>query len=508
MQLRDYQHKLIDDLRESIRRGARAPLMQASTGLGKTIISSGMIRSAVEKGNRVLFIAPRRQLVWQTSEKLTAFGVPHGIIMAGEQPSMSPQVQVASVQTLYSRCFVDGEAVRSSIYGRGMPLPEADLVVIDEAHAVFGEMSKKILAEYPQAIKIGMTATPCRADGRGLGEIYDDIVCGPSTRWAMDNGYLAELRYFGPSEWDMTGIKIQAGDYHKGQLSERVNKAKLVGDVVENWTRIAPDKKTVVFAVDRKHAKALQTEFLRWGIAAEYIDGNTPQDERQQIFQRMESGRSMVLCSVAVVDMGWDAPWAECGVLARPTKSLARFLQAVGRILRPMEGKDHATLIDHTGAVRELGFVDDDFQWTLDGVEKREAKDPERKVKEKTVVECPKCKAEFRPGPECPNCGADMTAHSQRAIDSVRAELQEIERAAAKKAVKEMTLEQKGRFLSELLGYATKKGYKDGWAVHAYKEKTGVLPWPVWPQAPREPGPETMGWITHLNIKRAKRRAA
>lgn len=304
--LRDYQVEAVNDLRRHVAQGHRAPLLQMATGLGKTIVACSAIHSAVEKGKSVLVLAPRRQLVFQTSEKLDLFGVEHGVIMSGEIPSLMPQVQIASVNTLYRRCFEDGEAVQSSFYGKGMPLPPADLVVIDEAHANFSNMAQSIIAEYPDAVKIGMTATPCRADGRGLGEVYDAVVTGPSVNWAVERGWLSPLRYFGPSEWDLTGVKVQAGDYHQGQLSKAVNKPKLVGDVVENWERIAPERTTVVFAVDRRHARALHDAFTKAGHFSEYIDGQTDNEERHDIFARLESGKSRVLCSVAVVDMGWD----------------------------------------------------------------------------------------------------------------------------------------------------------------------------------------------------------
>lgn len=504
-QLRDYQHQAIADLRRSIAGGARAPLLQAGTGLGKTIISSEMIRSAVAKGRRCLFLVPRRQLAWQTIEKLTAFGVEHGILMAGERPSLMPNVQVASVQTLYSRCFEDGEPVTQEWGGRGMPLPKADLVVIDEAHANCSSMARKILAQYPDAIHVGMTATPSRSNGKGLGHIYDAIVQGPSVRWAMDNGYLCELRYYGPSEWDMSGVKIQDGDYNQKQLGEAVNQPKLVGDVVRNWERIAPERTTVVFAVDRKHARALHEAFNGAGHVAEYIDGQTDNDERHAIFERLESGQSRVLCSVAVVDMGWDAPWAECAVLARPTKSLARYLQAVGRILRPAPGKESAVLIDHTGAVRNLGFVDDPFQWTLDGATPSE-QSKEKAPAEATTVTCPGCSRVIKPGPVCPECGHEMKAESKRAIEAKEAELQEIQRKEQAKERREWSLDEKRRFFGELRGIARSRGYRDGWAVHAYQQRIGALPWPVYKAPAMEPSEDTINYAKHLQIKRAKAR--
>ena len=506
--LREYQVQAVQDLRTAVANGCRAPLLQMATGLGKTIVACEAIRSAVAKGKRALVLVPRRQLAYQTAEKLESFDVPHGIIMSGESPSIMPDVQIASVQTLYRRCFEDGEPVQSSFYGKGMPLPPADLIVIDESHANCSSMAKQILAQYPSAIRIGMTATPCRSDGKGLGEIHDTIVSGPSVRWAMDNGYLSELRYFGPSEWDVSEVKVTAGDYNQKQLGQAVNQPKLVGDVVENWERIAPDRTTVVFAVDRKHARALHEAFSEAGHVAEYIDGQTDNDDRHGIFERLESGQSRVLCSVAVVDMGWDMPAASCAILARPTKSLARYLQAVGRILRPAPNKPNAILIDHTGAVRELGFVDDEFQWTLDGSDKAERKSTDGGPADVTTVTCPQCKTVIKPAPQCPECGCEMKAQSKRAIEAKQAELEEIARKESDKTRREWSMDEKRRFFGELRGIAQARGYKDGWCVNAYKERIGALPWPVYKAPAIEPSEDTVKWAKHLQIKKAKAREA
>lgn len=504
--LREYQHQAIDDLRAVARRGRKAPLLQMATGLGKTVVACEMIRSAVDKGKRALVLVPRRQLVYQTSEKLDAFDVPHGIIMSGERPSMMPDVQIASVHTLYRRCFENDEPVLSSFTGKGMRLPPADVLVIDEAHANFSHMAKSIIHQYPDAVKIGMTATPCRTDGRGLGEIYDSIASGPSVRWAMDNGFLSELRYFGPSDWDLSEVQIQAGDYNQKQLAKAVNQPTLVGDVVRNWERIAPDRTTVVFAVDRKHARALHEAFNGRGHTAEYIDGQTDNDERHEIFHRLESGESRVLCSVAVVDMGWDMPAASCAVLARPTKSLARYLQAVGRILRPAPGKEDAILIDHTGAVKELGFVDDPFQWSLEGVKGKDRSSTSNDPTDEVTLTCPGCKAVIKPAPKCPECGRELKSESKRAVEAKEAELQEIERSEQNRNRREWSMDDKRRFFGELRGAAKKFGYKEGWAVHAYKDRIGALPWPVYEAPALEPSEDTMGWVKHLRIKRAKRK--
>ena len=180
--------------------------------------------------------------------------------------------------------------------------------------------------------------------------------------------------------------------------------------------------------------------------------------------------------------------------------------QAAGRILRPAPGKHDAILIDHTGAVRELGFVDDDFQWSLDGAGWAESKTTDGGAADVTTVTCPGCKRLIRPAPQCPECGREMKSESKRAIKAKEAELEEIQRREKDRERREWSMEEKRRFFGELRGIARAKGYKDGWAVHAYQERIGSLPWPVYKAPAMEPSEDTTNWAKHLQIRKAKAR--
>lgn len=492
---RPYQLKAIADLRASVASGKRAPVLVMPCGMGKTIVAANLILGAVDKGRKVLFLAPRRELVFQTSEKLTALAIPHGIMMAGERPSMMPDVQVASVQTLFARYFRDHD---DGAFAR--ELPPADLIVVDEAHSNMSAMTTRILAAYPNAVRIGLTATPARSDGRGLGEHYDDMVFGPSVADGTDMGMLVPLRYFGANKADLSKVRMQAGDYHQADLGEAMNKPKLVGDVVQNWLRLCPDRLTVVFAVNRAHAKALQDEFTHAGVSAGYIDGETPNDERHEIFAAMVAGEMRVLCSVDVVSMGWDMPQASCGIIARPTKSIARYLQAVGRIMRIHPSKSDAWVIDHAGAVDELGFADDPQPWSLDGASKiQERKAAEKK--EPKPIECHKCHRVFKPAKTCPGCGHDMGGRAAKAIEAHQAELQEIDRKT--REPKKATMADKQAWWSGFLHMARERGKSDKWVLAQYKSKFGV-----WPRGltdtPVQPMPEVVSWEASQRIRWAK----
>ena len=505
MQLRPYQLTAIDDLRHSVAAGSRSPLLVMPTGSGKTLVAASLIRSAAGKGKQALFVAPRRELVYQTADKLAALDVPHGIIMAGEQAALMPAVQIACVPTLYRRCFRDGEPVQASMFGRGFPLPSADLVVVDEAHANLSRMASQILAAYPGAVKIGMTATPARSDGRGLGELYDDLVTGPSVAELTAAGYLVPARYYGATTADLSAVRTQAGDYHRGDLGEAMNQPKLVGDVVENWLRICPERQTVVFAVNRAHALALHHEFEQAGVTSGYVDGETPAEDRKSVLHAIESGAIRVLCSVDVLSYGWDCPAASCAVIARPTKSIARYLQVAGRVLRPYPGKQDCIVIDHAGVVDSLGFVDAEQPWSLDGKSKiQDRKQSQRK--EPNPIACPSCKLTIKPAPTCPGCGQDLAHQLAKAIEAHEAELYEIDRKTKQATAREWSAEQKVRFYAELLGICAERGYKQGFAARQYRERFGV--WPARKVQPAPPSEATRSWIRHRMIRYAKSREA
>lgn len=491
--LRAYQTQAIETLRQRIASGHKRILLTLPTGAGKTVVAAEIIRRGVERQKRSLFLAPRRELVYQTSDKLSDIAVPHGILMSGEFQNRNTPVQIASLDTYHARVC------------RGKwPRPNAEIVIVDEAHAQFGAKARAVLENYPDAVVIGMTATPARSDGRGLGEVYDTLVEGPSVAELTADGYLVPVRYFAPSQADLQGVKIMAGDYHQGQLSERMSDPTLIGDVIENWQRICPDRRTVVFAVDRAHAMALHSAFHAQGVAVEYIDGNTDNDERKAILRRIRSGESRVICSVDVLSYGWDEPSVSCGIIARPTKSIARYLQAAGRILRPHADKTDAILIDHSGVVADLGFVADDQPWSLAGDERIQDRKTSEERAEPKPMTCPGCKAEFKPAPSCPECGMDLRQQRERLIKSHEAELVEI--AAERERKNRPKFANRTETYGMLLGFVRERNMSDGWAAHSYREIYGDWPRRARNTPPLTPSDEVRGWCKSKLIRFAKRR--
>jgi superfamily II DNA or RNA helicase len=356
--LRDYQTTAVDHVELCIERGLRKILLVAPTGSGKTVIAGEIIRRHRAKLKSALFIAHRREIVAQTSDKLNDIDVAHGIIMAGTQPRDLEFVQVAAIQTLHAR------AIRSE----RMPLPPADLIIIDEAHHCPAATYRAVIDAYPNTPIIGLTATPCRGDGRGLGAIFETLVQCPQVQPLIDRGHLVKPKYFAPIDVqpNLRGIGTVAGDYNQGQLAARMNQDALVGDIITHWHKFGEGRPTVVFTVDVAHSVHIAREFVAAGVRAEHIDGSTPKEERDATLRRLKSGETTVVCNCMVLTEGFDCPKASCCVLARPTKSMGLFRQMIGRILRPAPGKTNAIVIDHSGAVRRHGFVEDAVEWTLD----------------------------------------------------------------------------------------------------------------------------------------------
>ena len=484
---RDYQHKMIDSTRDSIRAGRRRPLLVAPTGSGKTHMAEVIIRSCEANGKHTLFLAPRRELIYQAHARLTDSGISAGIIMAGVPPNLYAKHQVASFDTLYARA-IRKEKIR---------MPKADVVIVDEAHLSLSKSKQEVLEHYKDAIVIGLTATPTRSDGTGLGVFYDDIVNPINMGQLMDEGYLVRPKYFAPTEYDLKAVKMTKADYVLKSLDIAVNKPKLVGDVYTNWKRLTPTKSTVIFAVSRKHSRNIRDVFVANGIKAEHLDGETELEEREDILKRVASGETQVLCNVFVATYGLDIPRLECCVICRPTKSLMLYLQMVGRVLRTAPNKEFATVIDHTGVIKALGFVTDDHAWKLNGkknITKDNQKEKELKEEPKPIT-CEMCTTVFSAQRECPSCGHEMVPKG-KPIPTHKANLTEI--VPPSHAEKE-------RFYSMLKYYQEDKGYSVGWTAHKFKDK--FKEWPRYNVRGVKPEQDVINWVRHTNIKRARSNA-
>lgn len=487
LQLRDYQQRAVDKTREAIRHGKKQVVTVAPTGAGKSLIIAEIFRLASQGNKKCLFIVHRRNLVLQIKETLESFNLAVGVIMNGYESNLSAQCQVATIQT-YSRRLNLDELSENRFF------IDADLLVIDEAHTSVSKRTQDVLEHYRDKVIVGFTATPCRRDGRGLGEVFSGLVNVIGMKELIGQGYLAEPRYYVPTEIDLAGIKKQAGDYQEKALSEKMSQAKLVGDIVDQWIKLGENRATLVFAVDVKHAKHISDRFNQAGIPASYLHAKSSEDERDRAFQQMEDGVIRVMVNVLLYVEGMDAPNISCVVMARPTKSLGMYRQSCGRGLRPKSIVNDCIILDHGGVVAEHGLLEEDIIWSLDGKEKAWQKAKKKKV-EKTV-KCTFCHRTFQGSKRCPDCGSEVQTYG-KAVETAEGELQAIK-------PKKVSMVEKRRWYGMLLGYAKQKGYKSGWAAHKYRERYSVWPNKMKDVMPIKPDQECKNYIKHLNIKRAK----
>jgi superfamily II DNA or RNA helicase len=466
----------------------------APTGAGKTIIAAQIINKAASDDKHVLVLAHTREIIKQTSEKLFAHGIKHGIIQAGFMTRPDEAVQVASVQTLWTR------AVRT----KRMDLPPADLLIIDEAHHCPANTYRKIIDAYPEAILIGLTATPCRGDGRGLGGIFDTIIECPQVAELIKQKFLVKTRVYAPVEPDLRGVETRVGDYVESQLAERMDRVKLIGDIVTHWHKHGERRKTVCFAVNVGHALHIRDEFIKSGVRAAHLDGSIPKADRDAVLGQLASGELELITNCMVLTEGWDMPEVSCCILARPTRKMGLYRQMVGRVLRPAPGKVNAIVLDHSGAVFRHGFVEDRVDWTLNPEKRSESPTHNARLRSgysSRLLECSQCGSMRVAGNPCQHCGF-LPQQAPRAVVFKDGDLALVDRGTrAAESISDPA--ERVRWHGMLTHIAVERGYKSGWVAHKFREKFGV-----WPAArsvmPLQPSLEVLSWVRSRAIAYAK----
>ena len=477
----------------ALREGYKKVVFKLPTGGGKTVVASHIITRSLAKGNRVAFVVDAISLIDQTVDRFIQAGIPSediGVLQGShERTDIARPVQIVSIDTL--RC-------REQILTLPAFADNLKLIIYDECHcqkAFIYEWMKR----WNMVTFLGLSATPY---AKGMGKHWETMVIGGTLRDMISSGRLSQYRVFAPSHPDLSQVRVQRGDYVAGDLADTMNKGALVRGAVDNWVKLGEDRPTLVFCVNRTHAKHVQQQFGAKGIAAGYIDAYTELDERREIGEKFHTGELKVVCSVGCLTKGvdWDV---RCILLLRPTKSEMLFLQIIGRGLRTAEDKDDCLILDHSDTFLRLGFpedIDAEHTYLNDGTKPEST---ERKADDPLPTPCGKCGFVKAPKTHaCPACG--FAPERQHAGEEVDAKLEELIPKAKAKLNRETEPEQKARFFAGLKFYGEEKGYKPGWAANQYKERFGVWPNAYKDVRPMEPDAFTHGWIVHKNIKFAK----
>lgn len=485
--LRPYQEQAKVGVREALATHS-AVLLVAPTGAGKTVLFANIAQTAASRGFRVLILAHRDTLIKQASRKLMDCGVEHGIIMAAFTPHLRARVQVASVQTLVRRL----EKVTQAF----------DLVVIDEAHLSAAKSYRTIIdtlrQRNPKLKLLGVTGSPCRLDGKGLGieagGMYEVMVEAPNVRAMIDMAYLVRPDVYGAKKLvDLTGIKKVGSDYDQQALADVMDKPKLIGDAISHYQSLCPGVPAVAWCVSVAHAEHVAEQFNAAGVPALALSGEDDAAARERALAGLANGRVKVVTFAMLLVEGVDCPAIGAIIMLRPTMSLASYLQVIGRGLRPIYADgmpldtveqrraamlagpkgDCCYVLDHAGLWAKHGFADEDREWSLEGAPKRKGAPRKPGEPPLDVQQCPKCWVVHDKAPECPKCGHIYEAG--RKVDAEDGELTKItpEMKAVMAAARKKQI-QKAKTLEELQAIGRAFGYSEKWAEGTWKAKQKI----------------------------------
>ena len=433
MQLRDYQIDLVEQTRQAWRDGFKAPCIVLGCGGGKSCIVAEIARRTTWNGKRVLFLVHRKELVDQIFRTFVRWGV------------MMDLCDVMMVQTASRRL---------------RRLPKPSLIITDENHHSMAQSYKRIYEHFPDVRRVGVTATPVRLGGDGLGDVNDKLIIGVSTKWLIEHQHLAPYDYFAPSVADLTGLHTKMGEYVTSDIEKAMIKNTVFGDVVHYYRELGRGMKAVCYCASIRHSEATAAAFCAADIPAAHIDGSTPKPERERIINDFRTGKIRILCNVDLISEGFDVPDCGCSILLRPTHSLTLFIQQSMRCMRYVEGK-RAVIIDHVGNYARHGMPDDDRTWSLEKKPKRTFKQEENEQAEK-MRQCPECYFTFtlEPGKNtCPHCGYVFPKRERTMDEKSEAKLIKVEGFKL-----DLSTPESCSSYEELLVYAAHHGYKRGWA--------------------------------------------
>lgn len=448
--------------------------MQMGTGAGKTVCAGDISHrifaqiQARYQVNRihehVLYLVHRRELLDQTSRTLEEFGLGGqiGHIMAGRTPKPWCPLQIASVQTLAKRIHK-------------LPWLRPLMLIIDECHHTRAKTWENIVSSFPHARILGMTATPARLDGKGLGTLFDHLVEGPPVKTLIAEGALCDLELYGiKTGVDLKGVHRRMGEFNQTELDSAVT-GPVVAATISNWQRLAADRRTIHYSVSRRHSREIVEQARAVGVAAEHVDGDTPKPEREAIFDRFASGVTQFVSNVDLITEGFDAPECDC-VIIKPTYSLTLFLQMIGRVMRPKHDGRAGLVLDVGGNIGERhGDPREPYHWTLESGAEIE----EFRKKRKAVRVCENCNFVFSARrDECPLCGWEVKRKTASEVDvdlvalsdtQIRKTREKKKRKLAGRKLNAMIMETGGD-IGKLIALAKEYGYP-GNVPYYWKQK-------------------------------------
>ena len=467
MILRSYQHEPACDVLSCFENVARTVLLVMPCRSGKTPTLCYVVS---HEPGRVWVIAHRQELIAQASETLDKFNIAHGVVKSGYPFDPKQRVQVASIQTLARRYHL---------------LPKPDLIVADEAHHSVSNSYQKVIGDNRKARVLGVTATPVRLNGQGLGEVFEHMIIGPSARWLTDEGFLTAAEYYAPPQVaDTSHLSKRGGDYAKDEMAEVMDRHTVTGDAVEHYQRICDGVPIIVFCTTILHAEHVAKQYADAGYRAVSVDGSMSDADRKDRIYGLDTGKYQVVTSCELVGEGLDIPGVTAVQLLRPTASLGLHNQQICRPLNPVyadgfdlttkEGrlaaiaagpKPRAFILDHVNNSKH-GLPTKEHQWTLAGTTKK------KRDSVPALRTCSSCFLAHEPSPTCPNCGTiyPVATKALHRIETVDGKLVKIEETKEERS----TALQNARSMVELIAFAKARGYQrpSFWAMKVFKGRS------------------------------------
>lgn len=443
--LRDYQEELVNGLYNSMSKGNKNIMVQSPAGSGKSVTMSEIARRATDKGNRVLFIVHRRELVIQIKSTFIANDVDMELCHVG------------MVQTVANRIKKDNE-------------PTPSIILVDEAHHALAKTYTNIFEHFPNAFVYGFTATPWRMSNKGFTDVFEDLILGKTVDWLIDEHRLAPFRYYSVNLMDSDILTHNStGDFNNDSITKAMQKT-IYGDAVTNYKKFADGKKTIIYTHNVESSINVAEKFKDSGYSALQVDGKTPKQQRELAMEMFREGKVNILVNAELYGEGVDVPDCECVILLRPTESLTLFIQQTMRAMRYQPNKQ-AIIIDHVGNWYRHGLPDTEHNWKeyFEGGKKKKSKDNSIPIKE-----CPECFGVVESSYTiCPYCGCEFPKEMQEDYDLIlNAELEEV----TEDKVIQLNLKtaEECESIEELYQLAKENGYKPGWA-YVQAKRLGML---------------------------------